>query len=191
MAKNIKLNTKNKTEADGRFYINGGFFHRFTVTRTTNVVVMILQVLSLATTAIFALCLGVLGSLSMMAEGTDWAMSSIAGYIGTALTLWLVSSIVYVIGTLILFLGFSRIAAGVHTVALVMTLVMYYLYDLAAKTANLDTLGPAVLYMPCIFIAIITIVIALVVNFPLWLDKKEEKDKEIAPSILAKDEQED
>jgi hypothetical protein len=29
------------------------------------------------------------------------------------------------------------------------------------------------------------------VNLPLWLDKKEEKDKEIAPSILAKDEQED
>ena len=191
MAKNIKLNTKKKTEADGRFYIKGGFFHRFTVTRTTNVVVMILQVLSLAATAIFALCLGVLGSLSMMAEGTDWAMSSIAGYIGTALTLWLISSIVYVIGTLILFLGFSRIASGIHTAALVMTLVMYYLYDLAAKTANLDTLGPAVLYMPCIFIAIITIMIALVVNFPLWLDKKEEKDKEIAPSILAKDEQED
>lgn len=191
MAKNIKLNTKKKTEADGRFYIKGGFFHRFTVTRTTNVVVMILQVLSLAATAIFALCLGVLGSLSMMAEGTDWAMSSIAGYIETALTLWLISSIVYVIGTLVLFLGFSRIASGIHTAALVMTLVMYYLYDLAAKTANLDTLGPAVLYMPCIFIAIITIVIALVVNFPLWLDKKEEKDKEIAPSILAKDEQED
>ena len=191
MAKNIKLDTKKKSDADGKFYIKGGFFHRFTVTRTTNIVVMILQVLSLASTAIFALCLGVLGALSMMAEGTDWAISSISGYIQAALVLWLVSSIVYVIGTLILFLGFSRIAAGVHTAALVMTLVMYYLYQLVSKTANLDTAGPAVLYMPCIFIAIITIVIAMVVNIPLWLDKKEEKDKEIAPSILAKDEQED
>lgn len=190
MAKNIKLNTKKKSDADGRFYINGGFFHRYTVTRTTNVVVMILQVLSLAATAIFALCLGVLGSLSMMAEGDDWAITTIAGYIDAGVLLWLISSIVYVVGTLVLFLGFSRIAAGIHTAAMVLSLVMYYIFGLAKTTANLDTAGPAVLYMPCIFIAIITIAIALVVNIPLWLDKRAEKDAEVAPSILGDDKEE-
>ncbi len=187
MAKNVKLQTKNKSATDGRFYIQGGFFHRYTVTRTTNIVVMALQVISLAATAIFALCLGVLGSLSMMAEGEDWAITTIAGYIQTGLVLWLISSIVYVVGTLVLFLGFSRIAAGIHTAALVMSLVMYYVFGLAKTTANLDTAGPALLYMPCIFIAIITIAIALVVNIPLWLDKKAEKDAQVAPSILADD----
>ena len=191
MAKNIKLNTKKKSDADERFYIKGGFFHRFTVTRTTNIVVMILQVISLAATAVFALCLGILGSLSMMAEGYEGIITSIVEYYKAGVILWMISSIVYVIGTIILFLGFSRIAAGVHTVALAMSLVMYYLFGMASKTANLDTAGPAVIYMPCIFIAILSIIIAAVVNFPLWLDKKVEKEKEVAPSILAADEQED
>ena len=191
MAKNIKLDKKKKSEADGHFYIKGGFFHRYTVTRTTNIVVMILQVISLAATAIFALCLGVLGSLSMMAVGYEDIISTIVDYYKAGVNLWMVSSIFYVVGTIILFMGFSRIAAGVHTAALAMSLVMYYLFGMASKTANLDTAGPAVIYMPCIFIAIISIVIAAVVNVPLWLDKKEEKDKEIAPSILSKDEQED
>ncbi|MBQ8194991.1 MAG: hypothetical protein IJZ47_06455 [Oscillospiraceae bacterium] len=190
MAKNVKLNTKKKFEADGRFYINGGFFHRYKVTRVTNVVLMVLQVISLAATAVFALCLGVLGSLSMMAEGNDWAITTISGYIQTALVLWLVSSVVYVIGTLVLFLGFSRIAAGIHTAALVMSLVMYYLFRLAGTTANIDTAGPAALYMPCVFIAVITIAITLIVNIPLWLDEKAEKDAEVAPSILAEDKEE-
>lgn len=191
MAKNVKLSTKKKSEADGRFYIQGGFFHRYTVTRSTNIVVMILQVISLAATAIFALCLGVLGSISMMAEGYEGMISSVQGYIETAIMLWLISSIVYVIGTLIMFLGFSRIASVVHFAAMVMSLVMYYLFGLVSKTANLQTAGPAVLYMPCIFIAVISIVIAAVVNIPLWLDKKAEKDAEVAPSILAEEDKED
>lgn len=191
MAKNVKLSTKKKSEADGRFYIQGGFFHRYTVTRTTNIVVMILQVISLAATSIFALCLGVLGSLSMMAEGYEGMISSVQGYIEAAVTLWMISSIVYVIGTLIMFLGFSRIASVVHFAAMVMSLVMYYLFGLVSKTANLETAGPAVLYMPCIFIAVISIVIAAVVNIPLWLDKKAEKDAEVAPSILVEEDKED
>ena len=190
MAKNVKLNTKKKSEADGRFYIDGGFFHRYKVTRTTNIVIMILQVISLAATAIFALCLGVLGSLSMISVGYEDIISSIVGYYKAGVLLWLISSIIYVTGTIVLFLGASRIAAGIHTVALVMSLVMYYLFGLARTTANLDTAGPAVLYMPCIFIAVISIAIALIVHIPLWLDEKAEKDAEVAPSILAEDKEE-
>ncbi len=190
MAKNYKLESRKKAAAaDGRFYIKGGFFHRYTVTRTTNIIVMILQAISLAATAIFALCLGVLGSLSMMAEGWEGIISSIVGYYQAGVTLWLVSSVIYVVGTVILFLGFSRIAAGVHAVALVMSLVMYYLFGLASTTANLDTSGPAVIYMPCIFIAILSLAVAAVVHVPQWLDKKAEEDAEVAPSIIVKDEE--
>ncbi len=191
MAKNYKLQSKKKTvEADGRFYIRGGFFHRYTVTRAGNIVVMILEGLSLAATAIFALCLGVLGSLSMMAEGYEGIISTIQGYYQAGVTLWLVSSIIYVVGTIILFLGFSRIASAVHGVALVLSLVMYYVFGLMSSTANLETAGPAAIYMPCIFIAIISLAIAAVVNVPLWLDKKAEQDAEVAPSILTDDEKE-
>ncbi len=190
MAKNYKLNTRKSPEADGRFYIKGGFFHRYTVTRAGNIAVMVLQVLSLAATAIFALCLGVLGSLSMMAEGYEGIIPTIVDYYRAGVTLWLISSVVYVAGTVILFLGFSRIAAAVHAAALVMSLVMYYLFGLASTTANLDTSGPALIYMPCIFIAIISLVIAAVVNVPLWLDKKAAQEAEVAPSILTEDEAE-
>ena len=48
----------------------------------------------------------------------------------------------------------------------------------------------AALYMPCVFIAVITIAITLIVNIPLWLDEKAEKDAEVAPYILAEDKEE-
>lgn len=189
MAKNIKLNSKKNTPAaDGRIYVKSGFFHRYLCSRASGVVVIILQVLSLVLTSIFALCLGVFGSLSMLAEGFEGMMTSVAGYIEAAVVIWMISSVVYVAGTIVLFLGFSRIACLVHGAAAVMSIVVYYLFRLVNKTANLDTAaGPSMLYMPCISIFLISVAVAMVVNIPLWLDKKAEKDSEIAPSILADD----
>lgn len=187
MAKNFKLNTKNKQEADGRFYINGGFFRRYTCTRNANIAIMVLQALSLALTAIFALCLGVFGSLVMMGEGFEGIISTAAGYIESAVTFWLISSIVYVIGTFILFLGFSRVASVIHGAALVMTIIMYALFRQANASANIESSGPAMIYMPCILIALISLAVAMIVHIPVWLDKKTERENEQAPSILADD----
>ncbi len=188
MAKNYKINTKkNQDLADGRFYIKGGYFHRFTCTRTTNIIIMVLQSLSLALTAIFAMCLGVFGSLFMMSEGYDSIISTAAGYIEAAVMLWLISSVIYVIGTLILFLGFSRVSCIVHGAALILTIVMYSLFQQANASANIESSGPAMIYMPCILIALISLAVAMIVNIPVWLDKKIERENEQAPSILADD----
>lgn len=186
MAKHYTLNSKKKKD-DGYFYIKGGFFHRFLCTRTTNVVIMVLQVLSLILTSICALCLGIFGAVSIMDEGYDGMISSIAGYIEAAVNLWLISSIVYVLGTLVLFLGFSKIATAIHFAAASMSIVIYNLFAQANKIANINSHGPAMLYMPCIFIAIVTLAVALIVNIPPWLDQKRERDSAVAPSILGDD----
>lgn len=185
MAKHYTLNTKNKKEADGYFYINGGFFHRFTCTKVTNIVVIVLQVISLILTSVCALCFGIFGAITIMSEGYDGMIGAIAGYIESAVTLWLVSSAVYVVGTLVLFLGFAKIATGIHFAAAVMSIVIYNLFEQANKIANIDSHGPAMLYMPCILIALVTLTIALVVNIPKWLDDKRERDNAVAPSILS------
>lgn len=183
MAKNIKLNTKKK-EADGRIYIKGGFFHRYLCSRTTSVVIMVLQVLSLILTTIFALVLGVFGSLVAMAD----VYADVGSYVQTAIILWLVSSIVYVLGEFVLFLGFSRIASIVHGVAAAMLIAIYCLFNLASEASNIDSIGPTMIYMPCLLITLISVCVAMIVNIPLWLDKKAELDNEVAPSILADEE---
>lgn len=185
MAKNIKLDTKKKA-ADGRIYINGGFFHRYLCSRTASIVIMVLQVLSLILTTVFALVLGVFGSVVSLVD----VYPEVGSYVQAAIVLWLISSVAYVLGEFVLFLGFSRIACCVHGAAAVMLIVMYYLFSLASKASNIDSIGPAMIYMPCLLITLISIAIAMVVNIPLWLDKKAEQDREIAPSILA-DEKED
>ncbi len=192
MAKNYKLDSKNKIKnkdtADGMFTVNTGFFKRYVVSRQAGVVIMILEVLSLILTSIFALCLGVLGALSTMSQGFDGMVSSVQGYIQTAVTLWMVSSVVYVIGTIVLFLGFSRIASIIHGAAMVMTIVMYALFRIANDNLGIDgNAGPAMLYMPCIFITLISVGVALIVYIPRWLDKRIERENAQAPSILVEE----
>lgn len=183
MAKNIRLDTKKK-EADGRIYIKGGFFHRFLCSRTTSIVIMVLQTLSLILTTIFALVLGVFGASVALTD----IYNEVGSFVQAAIVVWLISSIVYVLGEFVLFLGFSRVASIVHGIGAVMLIVVYYLFGLANEASNVDSIGPAMIYMPCLLITLISIAIAMVVNIPLWLDKKAESDREVAPSILADEE---
>ncbi len=188
MAKNVKLTSNKKNEADGRFYVNSGFFRRYKCTSAGAVIVWIGEIISLVLTTILALVLGIGGAAVTMQEGSERTMSNIAGYVQSAVVLWLISSAVYVVGTFLLIGGFARIACAVHSAAVIMNIVMYYLFDLASETANVDSMGPTVLYMPCIAIMVISVVVAMVVHIPLWLDKKADLDKEVAPSILVDEE---
>ena len=184
MAKNYKLDAKKKQSvADGRFYINGGFFHRYVCTRPANIVITLLQVASLVLTTIFGLVIGVLGAAVSMLD----VYPSADSYVQSGIVLWLVSSCIYVLGEFVLFLGYSRIASIVHGVATVLLIAMYYVFGLAEKLINIDSVGPKIVYIPCILIMVISVAIALIVHIPQWLDKKAEQDKMVAPSILADD----
>lgn len=176
MRKNVKLSNKKAAKAPEKepFY----FFVKDQGEGAARVIVIVLKIVELILTSIFALCLGVFGSIIMMLEIQTAAMY-----------MWLISSAVYVIGTFVVMLGHSKIALCIHGAAAVGTVVTYYLFQVMFSQIP-ENNGPSVLYMPCIFITIITFVIMLLINLPKWLEKQAAKAREIAPSILSKDEEE-
>ena len=194
MAKHYKLSSKKK-EADGRFYISCGLFYRYTATKPCGIVILILEILAIVLTSVFALCLGVFGSIFMgsmydftitddMSQSTIDFVNKIAGYIDPANILWLVSSIVYIVGTLVLVLGFSRIAASIHACATAMTITSYSFFMSAHELMGSEK-SPAGIMLPCIFITVVSIATVILVHFPKWIDQKNERDNAVAPSILS------
>ncbi len=135
--------------------------------------------LELIVTSIFALCLGVFGPLSIWFGFDDPDISS-----NPAVTAWLVSSVIYIVGTFIVMLGHSKIACAVHIAGFAGSMVTYCLYS--AMFADIpDNNGPTVLYMPCIALTVFTVIIMLLINLPIWIEKKVARENAVAPSILS------
>ena len=142
------------------------------------VAVIVLKVLELILTTIFAAVLGIFAPLCIwygdfVAE--EMAADPSAGW-------WLASSIVYIVGLFCVMLGKAKIAAVVHVVAAVGTLVTYSYHTKLFE--GYEGTGPTGLYMPSLFITVITIAIMLIINVPKWVDRHIEKMNEEAPSIL-------
>lgn len=193
MAKHYKLNIKKNTQQEDRFSKKCGLFRRYICSRSAGIAVLVLELLSLALTSIFSLCIGILGASFQASQyAADFAQLDaeqtfalrVANLVIPGNYLWLISSIIFVVGTLTLVLGFSRIASIIHGAATVCLFIGYNMimqaHELVGATAN-----PASIMLPNIFIFIISVGIALLVNFPKWLDKKHEKDSAAAPSILS------
>ncbi len=193
MAKHYTLNTKKKQEADGRFTVKCGLFHRYISSKGTGIAVLVLEILSLILTSIYSLAIGIFGASFQASQyAADFTglenptpyVLKIANLVIPGNYLWLVTSIIFVVATFVLIFGFSRIASLVHGAATVCLIIGYNMimqaHELVGTTAN-----PGSIMMPNIFVFIITVVIALLVNFPKWLDKKHERDNAVAPSILS------
>lgn len=193
MAKHYSLNTKKKNEADNRFTVKCGLFHRYISSKGAGIAILILELLSLVLTSIFSLAIGVFGAsfqasqyasdFSDMSDATDYALR-IANLVIPGNYLWLVSSAVFVVGTLVLVLGFSKISCLIHGAAAVCLLIGYNMIMEAHNLVGTQA-DPASIMLPNLFVFIVTVVIALLVNFPKWLDKKHERDNAVAPSILS------
>ena len=180
MRKNIKLSNKKtnkKMSAPEKepFY----FFVKDQGEGAARVIVIVLKIVELILTSIFALCLGIFGPISIMVGEIN----------DTAVYLWMITSVVYIVGTFVVMLGHSKTALCIHGAAAAGTIVTYCLFQVMFSEIPNNN-GPSVLYMPCIFITIITFVIMLLINLPKWLEKQAAKAREVAPSILAKDEEE-
>lgn len=176
MGKNVKLSSKKKEEKNAEkegFF----FFVRDQGTGAARVVVMILKVLELIMTTIFGLCLGIFGPLAIRAMDDP----EISG--DPSSIYWMITSALYIIGLFILMLGHSKIAAAVHVVASVGTFVTYSAYQQMFRDVE-TAKGPTGLYMPCLFITVMTITIMLLINLPKWIEKRVQKANEQAPSIL-------
>lgn len=176
MGKNVKLKN-NRTGEPAEKKESFFFFVRDQGEGAARVVVIILKVLELIMTTIFGLCLGIFGPL-VIRFMDDPEISS-----DPSSMYWLISSVLYIIGLFILMLGHSKTATVVHIIAAVGTLITYVSY--MHMFQDVDTgKGPTELYMPCLFITVMTIVIMLLINLPKWIDKRVQKANEQAPSIL-------
>jgi len=142
------------------------------------VAVIVLKLAEIALTTIFALCLGIFAPIIIW-NGEDAEI--LAG--NPALPLWFASSILYIIGMFVVMLGHSKVAAVIHAAAAVGTLLTYSSFSKLFEEVP-NTRGPSGLYMPCLFITILTIIIMFLINFPKWLDKRIEQENAAAPSIL-------
>lgn len=176
MGKNVKLNSKipaQKKEEKESFF----FFVRDQGEGAARIAVIILKVLELIMTTIFGVCLGIFGPLAIRAMD-DPAISSDPSSI-----YWLISSGLYIVGLFVLMLGHSKTATVIHILAAAGTLVTYSSYMHMFRDVDTGK-GPTALYMPCLFITVMTIVIMLLINLPKWIDKHVQKANEQAPSIL-------
>ncbi len=141
------------------------------------IAVIVLKLAEIALTTIFALCLGIFAPIIIW-NGEDAEVA--AG--NPALPLWFASSILYIIGMFVVMLGRSKTAAAIHIAAAVGTLLTYSSFSKMFE--ELNSRGPSGLYMPCLFITILTIIIMFLINFPKWLDKRIQQENAASPSIL-------
>ena len=142
------------------------------------VAVIILKVIELILTTIFALVLGIFAPLCI------WYGDIVEAEVASdpSATWWLISSIIYIVGLFFVMFGHSKIATAIHIAAAAGTLITYNFY--LRLFDGFESNGPTALYMPSIFITVATIGIMLIINVPKWVDKHTQKLNEVAPSIL-------
>lgn len=177
MRKQVKLNKKTGNTTDKAY----GILATEHCTGKQLAVVTTLKMLEMILVTIFGLFLGIFAPLCVFMGIDDADPAAIR-----AAVFWLISSVLYLGGFFALMLGNSKIAAIVHAVASVGTLITYSTYQqLYADNPNVT--GPSILYMPCLFITLFTLAIMLTINIPKWVEKREKMLVEQAPSILEDD----
>ena len=142
------------------------------------VAVIILKVIELILTTIYALVLGIFAPLCIWFG--DIVDAEVAA--DPSALWWMISSVVYIVGLFFIMFGHSKIATVIHIAAAAGTLMTYSYYIKLFE--GYEGNGPTVLYMPSLFITVATVGIMLIINIPKWIDRHTQKMNEVAPSIL-------
>ena len=184
MGKQVKLppkkgtaNKPQKTSEKEAFY----FFAKNQGEGAGKVLVIVLKVLELIVTTVFAFVLGIFGPLCIW--NGDIVEPEVAS--DPSAVWWMISSIIYVAGMFVMMFGHTKTAAAIHIVAAGGTLATYKLFTELYK--NAETNGPTLLYMPSLIITVLSVIIMLAVNVPRWIDRRVREENEKAPSILGDD----
>ena len=184
MKKQIKISKKSE-EAPKNHPRPGGIFAVEHCSEKAFAAVMLLKMFEMILVTIFGLFMGIFAPLSIFLGVEDADALAIRAAVA-----WLISSILYIAGFFTLMLGNSKIAMIVHTVAAVGTFIVYSAYSqMFADDPN--NVGPSILYMPCLFITLLTLAIMLTINIPKWFERRMKMLNEKAPSILGDDEDND
>lgn len=177
MRKQVKLKS-NKTSNKSKVLREGFFFSvKDQGEGAARIIVIILKVLELIMTTIFALVLGIFGpAIIMKSDMVDPEISGSPGFV-----IWIVSSALYIIGMFVLMLGRSKTASAIHLAALVGTLITHMIIGALFTGMNNNL---ANLYLPCVFITMLTLAVMLLINIPKVIERKIQRDNEAAPSIF-------
>lgn len=180
MRKQVKLPPSKKSDLKKKEEKEGFvFFVKDQGKGAGKVAVIILKVIELILTTIFALVLGIFAPLIIWYGDIIYVEEIVAD---PSIMWWFISSIVYIIGLFFVMLGHSKIATVIHIAAAVGTLIAYH-FNMKLFEGS-DSSGPVPLYMPSLFITVATVSIMLIINVPKWIDKHTQKVNEVAPSIL-------
>lgn len=145
-------------------------------------VINILKGLEIVLTAIWGIIFGIFTPLSIMYA--DIVSAQIAEHY--IVKVWLINSIVfYIAGTVLVMLKCYKVALCFHTAGLGVSLYIYSVFQDIYK--GIEAENPAQLYLPIIFVTIITLFITLIGNYDKIMNKllNRKKDSYLpAPSVL-------
>lgn len=145
------------------------------------IAINILKGLEIVITAIYGIVFGIFAPLAIMYA--DAAPDFADHYI---VRLWLINSIVfYIVGTIIVMLKYYKVALCFHGAGFIVSLYIYSFFQ--ANYRGNSNQSPALLYMPIIFVTVITLIITVLANYKKIMQKletKKEKEYQAAPSIL-------
>lgn len=178
MRKNIKLTSKKSAKKKQKPQFDGFFFFvKDQGTGAARVIVIILKVIELIMTTIYGLVLGIFGPIIIMkSDLVDSEISQSPGF-----TVWIIASALYIIGMFTLMLGRSKTASAIHLAALVGTLTTHMI--ISALFADMRN-NLANLYLPCVFITLLTLAVMLLINIPKVIEHKIQRDNAVSPSVF-------
>ena len=143
---------------------------------------IVLKVIILIMTSIWGIIFGIFAPLSI--KFGDIVNPEIAQHY--IIIVWLTNSIVcYIAGTVLIMLNLYKTAAVFHSVGMVVSFVIYGTFEQLYQ-GHTDK-SPAALYMPIIFVTLLTIALAVIANWDkitAMLNSNEKKKYEASPSIL-------
>lgn len=146
------------------------------------IAINILKAFEIILTAIWGVIFGILTPLSLMYGGI--VADEIAQHY--ILKIWLLNSIVcYLIGTIVVMLKHYKTALGFHGAGLIVSIFIYGVFQNIYK--EIEAQNPAQLYMPVIFITLITLAITVMANYKKITERLSavnNKKYEAAPSVL-------
>ena len=146
------------------------------------IAINILKGLEIVITAIWGIIFGIFTPLSIMYA--DIVNEQIADHY--IVRVWLMNSIVcYIAGTLLVMLKCHKTALCFHGVGFIVSLYIYYVFQNIYD--GMEAQSPAQLYMPIIFVTLLTLIITVLANYKKIserLETKKEKSFEPAPSVL-------
>lgn len=146
------------------------------------VVLIILKILTLILTAIWGVVFGILSPIFLMSS--DLSSLTVSGH--PVFILWIIMGVVgYIVPCVLIMLKMYKTSAAFSLAGTVMVIIIHSIF-MGMKNGTSET-SPSFLYLPQIFMTVLSIIIAVTQNFNVILNayaNKKSKENLPSPSVL-------